>query len=210
MTQVVLFDPQPVVLDGLSNALLPPEDIVIVKCAMTLDEAKTSVVEHKPDIVVMDNKPGAMEHVLTVPEPPKVLIFSVVGNAPAIQDAFRNGAHGYVLRCEDTSFVKSAIRTLAEGNRYLSPEVQRRLANAALNQNNSEIVTTLGQDALTEREGDVFGLLAQGKSNKEIAAALTISENTVRHHLKNIYTKLQMTTRSEAIAWATQNPIGSI
>jgi DNA-binding NarL/FixJ family response regulator len=206
MTQVVLFDPQPVVLEGLSNALVPPEDIVIANCATTLNEATTLIVEHKPDVVVMDNEPSAIEHILSLPEPPTILIFSTAGDASAIQNGFQCGAQGYVLRCEDTSFVSSAIRSITEGHRYVSPEVQRRLADSALNPNN-DTAPAVGIDGLTAREQEVLRLLAQGKPNKEIATALTISENTVRHHLKNIYAKLQLTTRGQAIAWAMQDQL---
>jgi DNA-binding NarL/FixJ family response regulator len=128
----------------------------------------------------------------------RVLILTAYDDDPYIFAAFQAGANGYLLKTASSDEICRAVRAIAAGESALSPTVAKKLVQrAAGNEPQAELV-----EPLTERELDVLRLAAKGMSNKQIGGTLSISDRTVQGHLANIYSKLNVTTRTEAVLFA--------
>jgi len=109
------------------------------------------------------------------------------------------GANGYMLKDEEPTTIVKGIRAISKGETWLSSDVATRLVFASVRSGQ-----TYGMSELTTREKEVLGLIARGHDNRKIADTLTISEGTVKNHASNIYDKIGVNSRAEAVAWAWQ------
>lgn len=144
----------------------------------------------EPDVVVADPD-AALQRVARRGPQPNVLVIAMPGQDADVRTALEAGVRGYVV-CSSADEVVVAVRAVSAGRRYLCSAATLRVADS------------LGQPALTLREGDVLGLVLRGQSNKEIARALGIAEGTVKAHMRALLTKLGARCRTEALWIATQ------
>ncbi|MFI2781956.1 response regulator [Streptomyces sp. ALB3] len=203
--KVLLVDDHQVVRRGLRTFLEVQEDIEVVGEASDGAEGVARAEELRPDVVLMDIKmPGtdgieALRRLRELGNPAKVLIVTSFTEQRTVVPALRAGASGYVYKDVDPDALAGAIRSVHAGHVLLQPEV----ADALLAQ---ETGNGPGRGStLTEREREVLGLIADGRSNREIARALVLSEKTVKTHVSNILMKLDLADRTQAALWAVRN-----
>ncbi|WP_435286342.1 response regulator [Streptomyces bacillaris] len=204
--RVLLVDDHQVVRRGLRTFLEIQEDIEVVGEASDGAEGVARTEELRPDVVLMDIKmPGtdgieALRRLRELENPAKVLIVTSFTEQRTVVPALRAGASGYVYKDVDPDALAGAIRSVHAGHVLLQPEV----AGALLAQDDAGGGTGRGS-TLTEREREVLGLIADGRSNREIARALVLSEKTVKTHVSNILMKLDLADRTQAALWAVRN-----
>jgi DNA-binding NarL/FixJ family response regulator len=207
MTQlrVVIADDQPMMRAGFKAVLEATGDIEVVAEASTGEEAVRAAGEHAPDVVLMDIRMPGMDGIEATRRLPRqrVLILTTFGLDQYIIEALRAGASGFLLKDAPTKEVVAAVRAVAAGDAVLSAAVTRQLLDqvarrlpAPVSQRPQEL------DQLTEREQEVLRMLANGLSNAEIAAALVVSEATVKSHVSRLLGKLGLRDRVQAVIYA--------
>jgi DNA-binding NarL/FixJ family response regulator len=206
--KVLLVDDHQVVRRGLRTFLEVQDDIEVVGEAADGADGVALAEELRPDVVLMDVKmPGmdgveALRRLRDLDNPARVLIVTSFTERRTVVPALRAGAAGYVYKDVDPDALAGAIRSVHAGHILLQPEV----ADALLSQEESGP----GQGrsgSLTEREREVLGLIADGRSNREIARALVLSEKTVKTHVSNILMKLDLADRTQAALWAVRHGV---
>lgn len=204
--KVLLVDDHQVVRRGLRTFLEIQDDIEVVGEASDGAEGVARTEELRPDVVLMDIKmPGtdgieALRRLRELENPARVLIVTSFTEQRTVVPALRAGASGYVYKDVDPDATAGAIRSVHAGHVLLQPEV----AGALLAQEDTGNGTGRGS-TLTEREREVLGLIADGRSNREIARALVLSEKTVKTHVSNILMKLDLSDRTQAALWAVRH-----
>jgi len=199
--RILVVDDHPVVRDGLRLMLETQHDMKVVAEAGSGEAAIAAYAEHKPDVVVMDLRlpgmSGAEAAAALRRDHPtaRIIILTSFGQDADIQASLRAGVRAYLRKDVDRSELMNVIRTVNSGGRYLPAEIRERLAE----------VPPLSD--LTKREVEVLERIATGMTNKEIGAALSISEDTVKLHVKNLFGKLDVTDRTQAVAVAAKRGI---
>jgi DNA-binding NarL/FixJ family response regulator len=205
--RILVADDHPVVRDGLVAMLSTQPDFAVAGEASTGVEVVERAAALTPDVILLDLEMPGMDGVEALrqirsarPDAP-VIVFTAFDTDERIVSAVRAGAQGYLLKGAPREELFKAIRVVSEGGSLLQPVVASKLLQH-MSQQSGERVTSA--DSLTEREMEVLRLLAQGKTNKEIAAALVISERTVKFHVGSILSKLGAGNRTEAVTIAAQ------
>ncbi|WP_338899046.1 response regulator transcription factor [Streptomyces sp. TG1A-60] len=204
--KVLLVDDHQVVRRGLRTFLEVQDDIEVVGEAADGAEGVSRAEELRPDVVLMDVKmPGmdgvdALRKLRALDNPARVLIVTSFTEQRTVVPALRAGAAGYVYKNVDPDALAGAIRSVHAGHVLLQPEV----ASVLLSQEEASSGQGRG-GSLTEREREVLGLIADGRSNREIARALVLSEKTVKTHVSNILMKLDLADRTQAALWAVRH-----
>ena len=200
--RVLIADDHSVVRQGLRMFLALDPDIDIVGEACDGVQALELAHELRPDVVLMDLLMPEMDGIQAtarvrneLPETEVIALTSVLEDSSVV-NAIRAGAIGYLLKDTEADVLVRAIKAAAEGQVQLSPQAAARLMR--------EVRAPNSPEELTEREVDVLRLLAQGKSNKEIALLLTIGEKTVKTHVSNILSKLNVSSRTQAALYAVR------
>lgn len=203
--RILVADDHPIVRDGLIAMLATQPDFTVVGEAENGAEAVTRALRLRPDVMLLDlEMPGmdGLEALLQLrndaPEI-NVLVFTAFDTDERIVGAVQAGAKGYLLKGAPRAEIFNAIRVLSSGGSMLQPIVASKLMRHLSGQSDSSL-----EEPLTEREAEVLALLAQGKTNKEIAAALVITERTVKFHITAILGKLGAGNRTEAVTIAAQ------
>ncbi|MEW2585927.1 response regulator transcription factor [Streptomyces virginiae] len=206
--RVLLVDDHQVVRRGLRTFLEVQEDIEVVGEACDGEEGIARAEELRPDVILMDVKmPGtdgieALRRLREPANPARVLIVTSFTEQRTVVPALRAGAAGYLYKDIDPDALAAAIRSVHAGHVLLQPEV----AQALLSQDDPG--SAAGRPgALTDREREVLCLIADGRSNREIARALVLSEKTVKTHVSNILMKLDLSDRTQAALWAVRHGI---
>jgi DNA-binding NarL/FixJ family response regulator len=205
MLRVVIADDQPMMRAGFRAVLESAGDITVVAEAATGDEALRVVREQRPDVVLMDIRMPVMDGIEAARRMPgqRVLILTTFGLDEYIIEALRAGASGFLLKDAPTQEVLAAVRAVAAGDAVLSAAVTRQLLDQVARRLPAAVSRTPdGIDALTEREQEVLRMLAAGLSNAEIAAALVVSEATVKSHVSRTLAKLGLRDRVQAVIYA--------
>ncbi|WP_438488677.1 response regulator [Streptomyces sp. S186] len=208
--RVLLVDDHQVVRRGLRTFLEVQDDIHVVGEASDGAEGIAATEQLRPDVVLMDIKmPGmdgieALRQLRTLDNPAKVLVVTSFTEQRTVVPALRAGAAGYVYKDIDPDALAGAIRSVHAGHVLLQPEV----AGALLSQEEGNNGQGRG-GSLTDREREVLALIADGRSNREIARALVLSEKTVKTHVSNILMKLDLADRTQAALWAVRHGIGA-
>jgi DNA-binding NarL/FixJ family response regulator len=204
--RVLVVDDHQVVRRGLRTFLEIQDDIEVVGEAADGAEGVALAGELSPDVILMDVKmPGtdgveALRGLSERGSPARVLVVTSFTEQRTVIPALRAGAAGYVHKDIDPDALAAAVRAVHAGHVLLQPEV----ASALLAQ---ETPGGPGGRAgtLTEREREVLALIARGRSNREIARALVLSEKTVKTHVSNILMKLDLADRTQAALWAVRH-----
>nr|WP_273482730.1 response regulator transcription factor [Kribbella italica] len=196
-----MVDDHPVVRAGMRALLEGQDDLSVVGEASDAHSAVQLVAAIRPDVVLMDlnlgTGPGGAEataRLRALPEPPQILVLTTYDTEADIMSAIDAGASGYLLKDAPPEDLFRAIRGTARGEAILAPAVAARLMRRT-------------GPLLTEREVEILDQLATGRSNREIARRLFVSEATVKSHLSHIYTKLEVDTRAAAVARAIEQRI---
>jgi DNA-binding NarL/FixJ family response regulator len=196
--RIVIADDHPLVLEGLHGLLAGEPDMDVIATATDGERALDAVRRFTPDVLILDLEMPYMGGLQCLVElrrqelPVRVLVLSAFGDAHTLRTAIENGADGFALKTGAAEATLAAIRQVAHGQ-LAFPQAARRWLTASQN-------SASATDQLTDREEEVLALLAQGSSNSQIAAALSLSESTVKFHLRNLYLKLNVTNRTEAAA----------
>ncbi len=207
--RILVVDDHEVVRLGLRALLSGQQDFVVVDEAASAEEAVEKAVLHRPDVVVMDIRmPGTNGIEATraikskLPEV-QVIILTSYAEDEMLFDAISAGAAGYVLKQGGGDDLVRAVRRVAEGDALLDPAVTQRVL-ARVRQATRQEQAAAFKD-LTEQELRVLGLVSQGYTNKEIAKELFLGEGTVRNYVSSILSKLELTNRAEAAAYAVRH-----
>jgi len=203
--KILLVEDHLIVREGTRDLLQRMPDLVIIGEASNGQEGVDLALELKPDVVVMDirlpvmNGIQAMSEIKSKSPETRVLILSAFDDDRYVFPILDAGANGYLLKTSSSEHLARAIRIINANGTVLDTKVQakvlNRLRNRKENPNNPK-------QALSERELEILEEVARGKSNKEVGEILSISHQTVQAHLKNIYSKLQMNSRTEVAAYA--------
>ncbi len=203
--RVAVADDHPVVREGLVAMLETQRDFAVVGEAGTGSEALALVSKADPDVLLLDlelpglDGVGVLRRLETDRSRTRVIIFTVFDTDERIIAAVEAGAAGYLLKGTPREELFAAVRTVAGGGSLLAPVA----TSAVLRRVRGESTAT-PTPALTPRERMVLEQLARGLGNKQIAAALGISERTVKFHVSSVFTKLEATNRTEAVTRAVQ------
>ena len=204
-TRLMIVDVHEVVRMGLKAALDIEDDFTVVAEAGNGKDAIEKARAHQPDIVLMDVRMEGMDGIEACREirselpATKVLMLTSFAEEETVVAALLAGAAGYVLKNVARARLLEALRSVARGESLLDSKVTKSVLEKLVGmQAKGE------QDELTSREREVLVLIADGATNKEIAAKLVVSENTARNHVSHILSKLGFSRRSEAAAYAVR------
>lgn len=208
MIKILLVDDQSLIRRGLKALLSFEADFQIVGEADNGEIAINRVEELQPDIVLMDIRMPIMDGVAATREinqrfpQTKVLVLTTFDDDEYVTQALQYGAVGYLLKDTPPEELAQAIRAVYKGYTQLGPGIGKKImAQIAVPQaNNPE-----GWEQLTPREQEILQLIAKGASNREIAQTLYISEKTVKNHVTNILSRLNLRDRTQAAIWANSN-----
>lgn len=210
--RVLVADDHPMFRDGLRTLLNSTPDTELAGEAATGEEAVTLAAELQPDVVVMDVRmPGiggieATRQIVTASPRTRVLVVTMFEDDATVFQAMRAGARGYVLKGANYAEMLRAIKAAGEGEAIFSPKVAARLAKYF--ENIRPAVQPQVFPELSDREREILDLIAGGLKNPEIARRLYLSPKTVRNHVSNILTKLQVADRTQAIIRAREAGLG--
>jgi DNA-binding NarL/FixJ family response regulator len=204
--RVLVVDDQAMVRAGFRLLLADEPDIEVVAEAGNGREAVTEAARCHPHVVLMDIRMPELDgleatrRILAADADARVLILTTFDLDEYIYEALRAGASGFVLKDDPPEQLLAAIRTIAQGDALLSPAVTKRVIEQFTR--TSRATPPKALDELTERERDVFRLIARGLSNAEIAQELYISDTTVKTHITHILQKLDLRDRVQAVVLA--------
>jgi two-component system NarL family response regulator len=196
--RVILADDHPVVRDGLAAIVNQQPDMQVIAEAEDGDEAIKVYNTHRPDVMVLDLRMPKLDgvsvvnQVLATDPKARLLIMTTYDGDEDIFRSLSQGAKGYILKDAPRQEILSAIRAVSADQPYTSSSVA------------AKAIRRMVLPSLTQRELDVLQQLAQGRSNKDIARRLSITEGTAKTHVKSILTKLDAISRTEAVAVAHQ------
>jgi len=204
-TRVFVINPQELVRVGMRTLLNSVPDFMVIGEASSKEEALPLVLHHKPDIVVLDLRvqdgtgiETAKDILAHLPET-RVLFLADALTDSTLLSAVATGAHGYVLQEAGAETLMHALRSITNGQAYLDPGVTRH--TFAYLRKVADREPERGRHLLSPQERRLLPLIAQGKTNKEIAAELGLSDKTVKNYLANVYSKLHLSRRSQAAAF---------
>jgi DNA-binding NarL/FixJ family response regulator len=210
--RVLICDDQPLVLAGLRMLLGTQSDIEIIGEASDGSAAAAASARLHPDVVLMDVRmPGtdgitATAAITSSDSSPKVLVLTTYDQDEYVFDALAAGASGFLLKDSRPEDLIAGVRSVAAGDALLAPSVTRRLIGLFARLRSSQMLRLASQlELLSEREQQVLSLIARGHSNTEIAAALHISDHTVKTHVASILRKLSLRDRVHAVIFAYES-----
>lgn len=201
MLRVLLVDDHPVVRAGLKSLLAADEGLEVVAEAASGEEAVSKARAFAPDVVLMDLRLGAgvdgadaTRDIVGSDKPPKVVILTTFETDSDILRAVESGAAGYLLKDSEPEKILHAVHAAARGETVLGEQVAGRLLTRLRSP----------QAELSDREVEVMSLVADGLSNRSIAKAMFVSEATVKSHLVHVFDKLDVESRTAAVAAARE------
>jgi DNA-binding NarL/FixJ family response regulator len=210
--RVLIADDHEIVRVGIGRLLETMPDIEVVGLACDGEEAIALSADRAPDVVLMDLQMPqvsgieATHGIVEAFPPARVLMLTISGQERDVLDAMLAGACGYLVKGTAPEGLVAGIRAAAAGDALLSPGIARKLLGRAReSMNGAESSVPSPTSTLSERELEVLKLLARGKPNAEIARELYLSPHTVRNHISNILSKLQIANRTEATALAIRS-----
>ena len=214
MIRVALADDDALIREGLRLIIDQAVDLEVVATAANGAEAIQVASEHRPEVMLIDVRMPVLDgieatrRITTAEQPPRVIILTTFELDEYVFEALRAGASGFLLKRIEPEHLVAAIRIVAAGEALLSPSVTRRLIDEFTR--SPQTGAAGGKlTGLTEREQEVLVLIARGLSNQELAEQLFIADNTVKTHVKRIFTKLGARDRAQAIVIAYESGLMS-
>jgi DNA-binding NarL/FixJ family response regulator len=211
--RVLIADDHTLFRDGLRVLLASIPDIEVVGEASSGREALRLAVELQPDVILMDiqmpdiNGIEATRQILRTSPHVGIIVLTMFQDDDSVFAVMRAGARGYVLKGADQTVLLRAVRAIANGESLFSPEIAARLMQFFANLEPASRPELFPE--LTEREREILAFIADGQTNAEIAEKLVISMKTVRNHVSNIFSKLQVADRAQAAIRAREAGLGS-
>lgn len=210
--RILIVDDHTVVRDGLASMLARQQDFQVVGEASNGAEAVEKTQELKPDVTLMDLRMPemdgveAMRNIKEQDADAKFIVMTTFDTDEYIFDAIEAGAKGYLLKDASRDALFDAVRAVHRGESLIEPGVASRLLDrlAQLSKRGNEPGPS---NILSAREIEVLQLMSTGSANKQIAASLSVSESTVKTHVANIFQKLDVNHRTEAVTQALQRGI---
>ena len=196
--RILIADDHSVVREGLVSLVKRKSDMVVVAEASNGREAVELWKTHRPDVTLLDLRMpeldgvGAIKEIRELDENAQIVVLTTYDGDEDIYRAIKAGAKAYLLKDTARDALVDTVRRVRAGETYLPPQLAAKLAERVSGQ------------ALSPREIEVLQRMAVGKSNKEIGTELFISEGTVKTHIKSIFSKLDVVSRTEAVATATR------
>jgi DNA-binding NarL/FixJ family response regulator len=210
--RILIADDHPLYRDGLRAMLATAPETELVGEATTGDEAIAQAADLQPDVLLMDlQMPGtngieATRHIRQTSPHIATLVVTMFSDDDSVFAALRAGAQGYVLKGADRTELLRAIMAVSRGEAIFSPVIAQRLMRHFATLSAERMPTVFPE--LTDRERVILELIAQGRSTTEIASRLVLSPKTVRNHISNILSKLQVADRAQAIIRAREAGLG--
>lgn len=210
--RVVVADDHPTFRRGVTALLASVADIELVGEAADGESAVEVATAMRPDVVLMDlTMPGvggveATRRITAAAPQVAVLVVTMLDDDEAVFAAMRAGARGYVVKGQDTDDVLRAVRSVARGDAVFGPAVAGRVLSYLTRPLSARDPVLFPE--LSDREREVLELLARGHTNSDIARVLVLSPKTVRNHVSNIFTKLQVAGRADAVERARSAGLG--
>ncbi|PKR77701.1 DNA-binding response regulator [Halalkalibacillus sediminis] len=208
MIKVVFVDDHEMVRIGVSSYLSAQEDIDVIGEADNGEDGVRLALDLRPDIILMDlvmegvNGVEATKRILNEWPEAKIVIITSFLDDDKLYPALEAGATSYLLKTSKAKDIAEAIRATHQGQSILEPEVTGKLMNRMRTPTEEPL-----HDSLTQREKEVLMLIAQGKSNQEIADELFIALKTVKVHVSNVLSKLEVHDRTQAVVYAFKHDI---
>ncbi|QBD76711.1 response regulator transcription factor [Ktedonosporobacter rubrisoli] len=208
--RILLADDHPLFRHGLLSLLQAQADFEVVGEAVTGEDAVRQAEQLQPDIILMDIRmPGmngieATRRILHINPHIRILVITMFEDDASVFAAMKAGVLGYVLKDAQKNDILRAIRAVGSGEAIFGPAIALRLMNFFATSLPESAAPELPFPDLTRREREILELIAQGLSNTEIAERLVLSHNTVRNYVSNIFSKLQVADRAQAIVLARE------
>jgi DNA-binding NarL/FixJ family response regulator len=210
--RTLVADDQEVVRAGFSALLETQSDVAVVASAADGAEAVQLSNEHSPDVVLMDVRMPVLDGIEATRricegdgDLPRILILTTFDLDEYVYDALQAGASGFLLKDVPAETLFEAVRVIAAGEALLAPAVTRRLIAEFARLRPRPQAPPNGLDALTPRETEILGLIAEGLSNREIALRLVLSDETVKTHVSHVLRKLGLRDRAQAVVVAYES-----
>jgi DNA-binding NarL/FixJ family response regulator len=206
--RVMVVDDQAVVREGLMTLLEAAPDIKPVASAGDGEEAVALCARHRPDVVLMDLRMPKLDgveatrRIRAAQAETEIVVLTTHADEASILDALQAGARGYLTKDAGIAEIARAVHAAADHQALLDPVVQSRLIEAASGGARPAPPPQSLPDGLTPREAEVLSLIASGLSNGEIAAALVVSEATVKTHVNHVFAKIGARDRAQAVHYA--------
>ncbi len=213
MITVVIVDDHPVVRAGMRMVLDGAADVTVLAEGASGADALRLVTQHRPDVLVLDvnlpdlNGVEVARRLRDRGTTTAILILTIYDDSQTVFGLLESGATGYVLKDEALETLVSAVRAAARGESWLSPAVARQVVRRAVGEAPSLREQVRASIPLTPREVEVLRLLAQGLDNEAIAQRLVVTKRTVQNHVSNIYGKLEVASRTEAMLYAIRHEL---
>ena len=212
-TRIIIVDDHPLVREGLIGLLAAQSDFVVCGEAAGVAEARQLVASTTPDVAIIDltlsdgSGIDLIKELRTKCPAVKLLVLSMHNESLYAERALRAGAVGYVSKHEASRTIVQAVRTILAGKLYLSPTMTELVVQRAFVAGAD--LSRPAVDRMTEREREVFELIGQGLSSRQIAVKLEVSPKTIETHREHIKEKLELTTSTEltryAVQWVLEN-----
>jgi len=211
-TKIVIADDHEIVRQGVKNLVANESDMEICGEATIGRDAVDLVAKLKPDVAILDiSMPGlngieAARQILKAQPKTKILMFTMHDAEQLVHEVFQAGAHGYLLKSDAGRHLIAAIRTVASGSHYFSSKLSEVIFESFLKKDVPHLPAD-SQQKPSGREREIIQLLAEGKSNKEVATTLGISVKTAETHRAAVMRKLGLHSISELVRYAIRNHI---
>lgn len=216
--KLLVADDHALLRQGIKNVLELEPDLVVIGEAADGDEAISKTNELAPDILLLDiNMPRKNGLEVTrclrdLQSSSKVIILTIHDDENYVVEVIKAGAAGYLLKDVEPGMLVKAIRTVYEGESFIYPTLARKLLSEINRQEEKKneavrVFERRREERLTYREVEVLQLICQGMSNQTIAQTLFLSEKTVKNHLTNIFRKINVTDRTQAVLYALKHKI---
>jgi DNA-binding NarL/FixJ family response regulator len=209
MIRLLLVDDQALVRGGFRSILEGQDDLEVVAEASDGVEAIEQALVTNPDVALMDVRMPRLDGIEATRRlvaesrlDVRVLMLTTFDDEEYVYEALRAGASGFLLKSAPPRELAGAVRTVAAGEALLAPEITRRMIEDYVSRPRPESDPPAGLEDLSARELEVLGLIAQGRSNAEIAGALFLGETTVKTHVTRILAKLRLRDRVQAVVLA--------